>query len=334
MELSKYMVLLHKRLKGEIDPNEDRALQEWLDTQPDKELEQQLRKSWELSGDYKKDYEPDVEQGLADFKARLRLAPKPAARRLHPPRRRRSWWAAAATLLLLLAGIWWWAGASGQDGAAFVRSTSSGQTKEFKLPDGSSVLLNESSYLAYSMLNGERMLQLAGEAFFSVAPDADHPFIIESKGTRTVALGTAFNLRAYPEELTVEIEVVEGKVKFLEIARERSIPLKAQQRGICKPSEGKLYKKEVNAYNARSWHTDELIFQEATFGEALTELERYFNAELQLKNAELRKCPYNGAFKLDDRSLQNLVESLELVFGLEARHLQGRAYVLEGGRCE
>lgn len=75
-----------------------------------------------------------------------------------------------------------------------------GEQCHLVLPDGTQVWVNALSSLTFpSSFEGkaERVVQLTGEAYFDVAPDKAHPFIVSSEGQRVTATGTAFGVYAY-----------------------------------------------------------------------------------------------------------------------------------------
>ncbi len=86
-----------------------------------------------------------------------------------------------------------------QDGFVEV-TTAKGATEKIVLADGSTVNLNAGSRLRYPVTfsgpNRDIYLE-EGEAFFTVAENPSHPFIVHSRGLATTALGTSFNIRAY-----------------------------------------------------------------------------------------------------------------------------------------
>lgn len=95
--------------------------------------------------------------------------------------------------------------------------TFNGQTRNITLPDGSVIMLNARSTLAYhpSFANN-RMVRLDGEAWFDVKADKEHPFIIEtSDGLCTQVLGTSFNVSSYSENSVTKIIVQSGSVRVL-----------------------------------------------------------------------------------------------------------------------
>jgi ferric-dicitrate binding protein FerR (iron transport regulator) len=83
------------------------------------------------------------------------------------------------------------------------------------LPDGSKVWLNVASSMRIpvAFVEGERNVDMRGEAYFDVAPDKDHPFTVDAGIGRDSVLGTKFNVRAYPDEHRFSTSVSEGLVK-------------------------------------------------------------------------------------------------------------------------
>ncbi len=83
-----------------------------------------------------------------------------------------------------------------------------------ELPDGSTIFLNRNSQLSYrSNFNGRgRNVNLKGEAFFEIAPDATKPFIIDAGNARVRVVGTSFNVITRNSESAVEVYVKTGKV--------------------------------------------------------------------------------------------------------------------------
>ena len=64
---------------------------------------------------------------------------------------------------------------------------------------------------------GQRKVFLEGEAYFEVAADTVHPFLVETSGMSVTVLGTGFNVMAYPEEMEAAVTLVHGEV--LELVR-------------------------------------------------------------------------------------------------------------------
>jgi len=164
---------------------------------------------WKLTESYKSGYQPDVNQGLVRLKGKINNTDK--VKRFSIQRRVLQ----MAAAILLLIGF----GAGYQ---LFSTSTSNLQLQATNeiihtlLPDGSEVSLNKYSQLSFpeKFEEGKRVVQLNGEAFFKVKKDQNQPFIVQTANTEVEVLGTSFNLRAYPKEETISLEVEEGKVAF------------------------------------------------------------------------------------------------------------------------
>ncbi|WP_161964237.1 FecR family protein [Chitinophaga flava] len=94
-------------------------------------------------------------------------------------------------------------------------STPRGGQFRVVLPDGTTVWLNAASSLRYPLAftGKQRLVEVTGEAFFTVAPDAAKPFHVKVNGVVEVAvLGTSFNINAYTDEQYIRTTLLEGAV--------------------------------------------------------------------------------------------------------------------------
>lgn len=85
------------------------------------------------------------------------------------------------------------------------------------LPDGSKVWLNAQTSLRYpTAFNGkERRVDIIGEAYFEIAPNASQPFFVNIPGKAEIAvLGTSFNINAYTDESAINTTLITGTVKI------------------------------------------------------------------------------------------------------------------------
>jgi hypothetical protein len=85
------------------------------------------------------------------------------------------------------------------------------------LADGSKVWLNAASSLKYptAFTGKERKVEITGEAYFEVAHNPDHPFIVSRAGTSIEVLGTHFNVNAYDDESSLDVTLLEGSVSVM-----------------------------------------------------------------------------------------------------------------------
>ncbi|SDF83439.1 FecR family protein [Chitinophaga filiformis] len=89
---------------------------------------------------------------------------------------------------------------------------------QVQLPDGSKVWLNASSSLRYpvAFTGDTRTVELNGEAYFEIAPNAAQPFMVKAAQTNIQVLGTQFNVMAYEDEASVKTTLLTGAVKVNE----------------------------------------------------------------------------------------------------------------------
>ncbi|ASZ13897.1 FecR domain-containing protein [Chitinophaga pendula] len=145
------------------------------------------------------------------------------------------------------------------------------------LPDGTSVMINSGSTITYPthFTGPERRVDLVGEAYFEVAKDALHPFVITSNGQQVKVLGTEFNIHAYPEAAMVTT-LVKGSIELY---------TKGDKPKRLKPGEesvlyGALFAvRKANVRSAIAWKEGEFLFQSARLSDILPQLEHWYDVE-------------------------------------------------------
>lgn len=88
-----------------------------------------------------------------------------------------------------------------------------GENYQLTLSDGTEVWLNAATRLRFPFHFGgaNREVYVEGEAYFKVAANAQHPFIVHTSLTSVQVLGTAFNINTY-QTGTVKTALVSGSV--------------------------------------------------------------------------------------------------------------------------
>ncbi len=82
------------------------------------------------------------------------------------------------------------------------------------LPDSSEVWLNGGSSITYTQsTESGRSITLNGEAYFKVAKDMAHPFVVCAGDVRVLATGTEFNVCSYEPDSLTTITLTEGSVQ-------------------------------------------------------------------------------------------------------------------------
>jgi ferric-dicitrate binding protein FerR (iron transport regulator) len=225
-------------------------------------------------------------------------------------------------------------------------ATKAGARSHILLPDGSQVWLNSSSKLTYAELftDTTREVTLEGEGYFEVVKDPSRPFIVHTEGVDVRVLGTAFNLKSYPKESTVEAVLVRGMLEVTNTTNPHSskVILRPHEKIVFKkelrqsletgeehggrtslsliPSKGKpvsTIEKNIadSAIMETSWVYNKLVFDEETFEELALKMERWFDVTIEFKSEKVKKYKLGGSFS--NQSIQQAMEALQLIAAFE-----------------
>ncbi|MDR1720032.1 MAG: FecR domain-containing protein [Dysgonamonadaceae bacterium] len=180
-----------------------------------------------------------------------------------------------------------------------------GKTSEIVLPDGTKVYLNAGSRLIYpdTFVNKNREVFLSGEAFFEVNHDSKHPFVCQTSDIRIKALGTKFNVSAYPSDNMIETVLTEGKVRLehnnTNLFDESIDMIPSQLAEINKTDrQVKLYLVDTDNYTL--WKDQLLKFESADLSRVIKKLERYYNIHFIYADPMLGVIKISGKLELDE----------------------------------
>jgi transmembrane sensor len=204
------------------------------------------------------------------------------------------------------------------------------------LADGTKVWLNGGSKLTYPerFRGDKREITLVGEAFLDVAHDAQKSFIVHTGAIRTQVLGTSFNIKAYPEDHVVKVDVLSGKVGVIGASnnakRSQTIFLTPAQEVVFNIDNNLAVKKEMVDVNAlTAWRNGELVFKNMPLPEVLNTIEHRFNVKI---NADLNLVRCSISANFTNVSLVNIMKIMsKLVKGKAIQ--EGTGYRLRGKGC-
>ena len=129
------------------------------------------------------------------------------------------------------------------------------------------------------------------------AKDTDHPFIVKSDGVSVTALGTEFNVKAYPEHSKVESTLLEGKVKVnYGKDNDGELVLAPSEQLIYDRTTGNATLRRPHLDNVTAWQRGELVFDNVTLAEILCELESRFPGEFIYNASSLPSDRYSFRF--------------------------------------
>jgi ferric-dicitrate binding protein FerR (iron transport regulator) len=337
--------LIARSLNGEASLREQEELLEIL--QQDELLQQQydlLGRIWKEKQESIEEDSDAAQNTISKIITRAELEERhkrhiiglyPGKRRLS---KRKVWLAAASVIIIISAGTFWISNQSvsekGKNQEAL--EARKGSRSRSLLPDGTTVWLNAGSKIYYDgdFTGPTREVRLEGEAFFDVVKQTDRPFIVHTSGIDIKVLGTAFNVKSYPEDKTVETTLYRGLVQVFrhEETEKKAIQLKPNQKLIfpkqaanetIKLSEDKVLSaketppsftidhidstKKENERIETAWLYSRLEIREDNFEEMARKLERWYNVTIIFTDEKVKQLSFVGTFEN---------ENVEQVFAL------------------
>lgn len=269
-----------------------------------------------------------------------------------------------AVMALLGLGVWWFISSGRQFATKELAVaptslqtyvTKASEKRKVSLPDGSVVWLNAGSRLQYDpegLYNGTRQVFLEGEAYFDIAHNASRPFRVRSGAMEIKVLGTAFNVKAYPEDSNIETSLIRGAVEVrldgrpddvyklrphekLVVSRESqsSVTLREDNAGVAisKPA-GPLVslKRVVLADSGKlveevAWMQDKLVFRSEGFASLARMLERKYGYHFVFEVAELMDLEFTGSFTTE--TIVQALEAMRLVHPFQYRVDKENIYI-------
>jgi transmembrane sensor len=210
--------------------------------------------------------------------------------------------------------------ALGATDAYHTLSTAMGETYRVSLPDGSAVWLNAESSLKYpaSFVNRDkRNVTLTGEAYFEIARDENHPFIVESNGQAVEVLGTHFNINAYEDHGQVRTTLLEGSVK-VRTGKNNEAILKPGQQSILANNQLKV--SPADTEETVAWKNGYFRFNNEDIASIMFKLSRWYNIEV--KFGELPTVGFYGTISRY-KNISEVLEMLEQTKGVHFK-IEGR----------
>lgn len=225
-----------------------------------------------------------------------------------------------------------------------------GLRKELTLPDGTRVWLNGESRISYNpkFIKGEqREVTLSGEAFFEVAKDNQHPFVIKTKQFSVQTLGTNLNIDAYPDDRKSETALLTGSLRLtMNEGSKQSIVLKQgekvaiinkDQKPFSTASQPTLRQGETilieplavikvdgkDLATESAWKDDRLIFEDESLEEIAKKLSRWYNVHITV-STEIDRLTFSGIFMSEkiDQVLKSMQAIRKFNYKIDDREIE------------
>ncbi|SJN44620.1 putative anti-sigma factor [Sphingobacterium faecium PCAi_F2.5] len=160
--------------------------------------------------------------------------------------------------------------------------TPNGGRYEIALPDGTHVWMNAASSLKYPASFASlkvRRVELHGEAYFQVAKDKQHPFIVKTAQQEVKVLGTHFNINSYADEPEVKTTLLEGSVNVLNLKNNSSKILRPGQQAIV--TEDVLKVGDADVDQSMSWKNGDFVFVGEDLKAVMRQVARWYDVEIE-----------------------------------------------------
>lgn len=299
--------LLEKVFSQKATANESSEAAQWRKAAPENEMIYvQLMNYFSENGSLPVHFTPDIRKAYETVAGQTGIN-KPGKVRILKV----STWAKVAAVLIFALIGWWLVDKQDVFKAityASVTTSDSVQTTVV-LPDGTKVWLNYGSELQYSRrFKANRTLQLKGEAYFEVAHDSIHPFVVQANDASVRVLGTKFNVEAYANTAIDNVTVTEGRVSYG--AGQETVNLIAGDKGLFSKETGAVQKTINDDANFLSWKTKAFVFDNTQLTDALNDLAKVYRFTFKLSEPSLNNLTLTAQFT--NRPLDEILQTISL----------------------
>jgi transmembrane sensor len=362
MNEERHWILLSKKIAGEANPEELEQLRELLNADPEwKAVLENLEEFWASApvaavGEQKRDEDAYMKHinrlklYLSDFNETEGITEGESSSFSGPVKKpfytRWFTYAALASFIVSVVVVYIYGAGNGnrEEKPAAANSVneiaiSPGSKSKIQLPDGSQVWINSGSKLTYAgMMKGlTREVTLDGEAYFDVVKDAVHPFIVHTSGIDIKVLGTAFNVKAYKIEPTIEATLIHGSIEVtnrnqpdapaimlkprekLVFSNDIYMVRKNVSKAISLPGVNEGHPSSIlitplkrniadSSISETAWIYNKLSFEDKSFEELAKDMERWYNVKFTFRNKKIAQFHFTGSFI--NETIEQVLEAL------------------------
>lgn len=317
-----------------------RLLERYLDGRANAE---EVRMAEAFFGSYQKEAENEGYQNIVGDSEQLKKELLQSIYAKHKARQQRqrwlmTWRVAASVLLIALVGYGSFIGYEKIQDQKFALTEihSADRIHKVLLSDGSVVWLKPNSSLIYPenfREEGERIVELEGEALFEVEKNPAQPFIVRSGDLTTTVLGTSFNIRTTGEQ--IEVVVLTGKVSITSTTDKQGIVVMPEEKVVYDGVKKALAKVETPVKQPVteaivSGTEYNMSFNDTRMADVIRRIEGKFNVKVSLSDPNLANCMITADFT--GQSLVRTFNMIALTLGAEFE-IKGDKVKLTGTGC-
>ncbi len=331
IEEEKIVKIILKELEGDLNSEEQIALNAWLQDDGNVIVYNQYQELWGVTD--------TLAQKKENFASNSDLSWMAIEQHItveQPKRRLKVAYGVAASIALILMIF----------GANYLLNTNSNQeTIQYVLqpnekdtltfPDGSQAYLFGPCSMTYPkhFAANERSVSINGFAYFDIAHDESRPFEVVTEKGRVEVLGTSFTVDTRQQE-AFTVACLSGKVRM--IATSDSHEQKHQT--ILTRNKRATFSSQSKQLDVTNFKRSDLgiaipvrnmTFENKPLGEILDRIEYNYGVTIQLENKDLLGMKYSTA--LNDTTIEDFFNELKITFKVEVIQTEPENYILKGG---
>lgn len=247
------------------------------------------------------------------------------------PLYKKAWFRTAAVIAVLIgvASLLYFMGlpSGGRISPVTIAATDSVITKT--LADNTRITVNKNSKASFRIVKRRREIDLSGEAFIQVSHSVDTPLVVKAGETLIRDIGTAFNVKAYPDGQFVEVYVESGEVNFY-TENSSGITLKAGESGSYDKLKKVFLKPDAVDVNVVAYKSKFFVFHDVTLNKVLAALNNVYGQVIELENPKLGNCSITVTF--DNENPASIADIIAETLNFRVI-VSGNKYILQGDVC-
>lgn len=178
------------------------------------------------------------------------------------------------------------------------------------LPDSSIVWLNKGTTLSYILdQKNERRAILKGEALFDVYKNPQKSFVVEARDIEVRVFGTTFSVRTMDDEEDIRVSLLKGSVAVTtDNQAEKIVP---GEMAIYSPKKNCIMTKKVDAEFESIWAKDTLNIEEMPLKKVVRYLEKWYDVKILLGESVPKDQAFT--FALTDEPLEEVLRLISRI---------------------
>lgn len=194
------------------------------------------------------------------------------------------------------------------------------------LEDGTKVQINAASSIRFpEFFNGaNREIELDGEAYFEVAKDKAHPFIVKANGTQVQVFGTHFNINAYSDNPDITTTLLEGSVKMSKGTA--AVMLLPGQQGTVNQNGSSIKVSQADVEANMAWINGFFVFHDQSIINIMRQVSRWYDVDIQYQDAEVQENEFGGTIS-KYKDIKELLDNIKLTGSIHYK-IEGRRVII------